>query len=107
MFISSLANQINSNLDNIVVGAYLGSSEVAVYSVALTIFGMFSQIGSAVSGVMLPKVTGLLREKDNNIENYVVKIGRIQFMHYRSGSWSIYCSRQIFYFCLDGRQPYI
>lgn len=80
MFISSLANQVNSNLDNIVVGAYLGSSEVAVYSVALTIFGMFSQIGSAVSGVMLPKVTGLLREKDNNIENYVVKIGRIQFM---------------------------
>ena len=47
MFISSLANQVNSNLDNIVVGAYLGSSEVAVYSVALTIFGMFSQIGSA------------------------------------------------------------
>ena len=25
-------------------------------------------------------MTGLLREKDNNIENYVVKIGRIQFM---------------------------
>ncbi len=80
MFISSLVNQVNSNLDNIVVGACLGSSEVAVYSAALTIFGMFSQIGSAVSGVLLPKVTGFLRQKDNNIEDYVVKIGRIQFM---------------------------
>lgn len=80
MFISSLVNQVNSNLDNIVVGAYLGSAEVTVYSAALTIFSMFSQIGSAVSGVLLPKVTGLLRQKDNNIEDYVVKIGRIQFI---------------------------
>ena len=51
-----------------------------MYSAALTIFSMFSQIGSAVSGVLLPKVTGLLRQKDNNIEDYVVKIGRIQFI---------------------------
>jgi O-antigen/teichoic acid export membrane protein len=80
MLIASLVNQVNSNLDNIVVGAYLGSVEVAVYSTALTIFNMFSQIGSSVSSVMLPKVISLLKCGDVIIEDYVVKIGRIQFM---------------------------
>lgn len=80
MLISSLVNQVNSNLGNIVVGAFLGSVEVTIYSTALTIFNMFSQIGSSVSSVMLPRVTGLLKCENVNIEDYVVKIGRIQFM---------------------------
>ncbi|PWM20829.1 MAG: hypothetical protein DBX97_03055 [Collinsella tanakaei] len=80
MLIASFVSQINAELGNVFIGAYFGAVEVAIYSTALTIYMMFAQIGSAVSGVMLPKVTKLLKQENSHIEEYVIKVGRIQFM---------------------------
>lgn len=83
MFITSVASQVNSNLDNVVVGAILGSSAVAVYSMALLIFAMFQQLSTAISGVMLPSVTNALVNDDerySNTQALIVRAGRVQFM---------------------------
>lgn len=82
MFATTIISQINGNLDNVIIGAVIGASAVTVYSMGLTIFGMYEQISTSVSGVMLPSVSNLLQEEDGlkKAENLVIKAGRIQFI---------------------------
>ena len=81
LFITTIAAQINNNLDNVVIGAIRGSALVAVYSMGLLIFGMFEQLSTSLSGVMLPTVTNVLKNDSNGteIQKTVIGIGRIQF----------------------------
>ncbi len=82
LFLTTIAAQINNNLDNVVIGAIRGASFVAVYSMGLLIFGMFEQLSTAISGVMLPTVTDIINKPDGNreIQKTVTGVGRIQFM---------------------------
>lgn len=82
MFLTSIAAQVNNNLDNVFIGALCGPASVTVYSFGLIIFGMFEQLSTSISGVMLPTMSSLLVEKDGMIQakNLVVRAGRIQFM---------------------------
>lgn len=82
LFLTSIAAQINNNLDNVVIGAILGSGAVAVYSIGLLIFGMFEHLSTAISGIMLPTVTNVLKQEDssNKIQSLIIQVGRIQFM---------------------------
>ncbi|MBR4287214.1 MAG: oligosaccharide flippase family protein [Clostridia bacterium] len=82
LFVTTIAAQINNNLDNVVIGAIKGSELVAIYSMGLLIFGMFEQLSTSLSGVMLPTVTNVLKNDTNGkeIQNTIVSIGRIQFM---------------------------
>lgn len=81
IFITTIGAQINNNLDNVVIGAFKGASPVAVYSMALLIFGMFEQLSTSISGVMLPTVTNILKQEDgiNKVQKTIVSAGRIQF----------------------------
>ncbi len=81
MFVQSLTAQINTNLDNVLIGSLIGAVAVSVYSFGLTIFGMFQQLSCAISGVMLPTVTDELAKGTDNrgMENLVIQAGRIQF----------------------------
>lgn len=82
LFVTTIAAQINNNLDNVVIGAIKGPAPVTVYSMGLLIFGMFEQLSTSLSGVMLPTVTNLLKrdESGKEVQNTIVQIGRIQFM---------------------------
>lgn len=82
MFLTSIAAQVNNNLDNVIIGAISGPALVTVYSMGLLIFGMYENLSTAVSGVMLPTVTNLLEEEDSGekLLRMIVKVGRIQFL---------------------------
>ncbi len=82
LFITTIAAQINNNLDNVVIGAIRGSELVAIYSMGLLIFSMFEQLSTSLSGVMLPTVTNVLKNDSDGseIQNTIINIGRIQFM---------------------------
>ena len=83
MFLTMVVNQINGNLDNVAIGATLGAESVAIYSYGLLIFGMFQQISCSISGVMLPTVTNILVNDDNDYtktKDTIVNVGRIQFL---------------------------
>ena len=81
MFLTSIAAQVNNNLDNVIVGAISGPDFVTVYSIGLLIFAMYENLSTAVSGVMLPTVANILEEDDADIkiQNLIVKVGRVQF----------------------------
>lgn len=82
LFLTTIAAQINNNLDNVVIGAIKGASFVAVYSMGLLIFGMFEQLSTAISGVMLPTVTDIISRPDGSreVQKTIIGVGRIQFM---------------------------
>lgn len=80
MFITALANQMNGNLDSIAIGAFMTSTDVAVYSIAIVLFGMFEQIACSISGLLLPKVSFIVKDGLDKARDYVVSIGRIQFI---------------------------
>ena len=82
MFLTSIAAQVNNNLDNVIIGAISGPELVTVYSMGLLIFGMYENLSTSVSGVMLPTVTNILEEDKSgtSIQQFVVKAGRIQFL---------------------------
>lgn len=82
LFLTSIAAQINNNLDNVIIGAVSGPNLVTVYSMGLLIFGMFEHLSTAISGVMLPTVTNILNEKDGmqRVQRTIIQAGRVQFL---------------------------
>ena len=82
MFIQSLAVQFSGNLDNMVIGAVIGSSAVAVYSVGLQLFNMYEQFAMAFSDLMLPSVSRQIADGATNkeLEDTVIKVGRLEFI---------------------------
>lgn len=81
LFVQSLIIQFNGNVDNMVIGAVIGTSAVTIYSFAIQIFGMYEQCATSVSGVILPSVTKVIYSGAGpcELENLVVKYGRVQW----------------------------
>lgn len=81
LFVQSLIIQFNGNVDNMVIGAVIGTSAVTVYSFAIQIFNMYEQCATSVSGVILPSVTKVVFSgaEPKELENLVVKYGRAQW----------------------------
>ncbi len=82
LFVQSVIIQFNGNVDNIVIGAVLGTTSVTVYSFALQIFSMFETCATSVSGVILPTITNQIFSgaTPKELEATVVKFGRVQWM---------------------------
>lgn len=83
MFLGTLVDQVNGNISNILVGAFVGAAAVTVYSMAVLIFNMYMNLSTAISGVMLPTVTMSLSNDDEKYTKtlgIVVNVGRIQFL---------------------------
>lgn len=80
-FLQSIINQFNGNLDNMIIGSFLGTVAVSIYSIGLTFFTMFSSLASAISSLMLPTVTNIIHSGASNetLEDEVIKVGRFQF----------------------------
>ena len=58
LFIVALGSQISFNVDNVVVGAYLGTAAVAVYSVATRLSEYQRRVCDQFSGMLFPLVVG-------------------------------------------------
>lgn len=82
IFLTTIAAQVNNNLDNVIIGAFLGADKVTVYSFGLVIFGMFEQLSTAISGVALPTVSKIITEENwrQKTQDFVIKMGRVQFI---------------------------
>lgn len=81
LFIQTLIIQFNGNIDNMVIGAVMGATSVAVYSFALQIFGAYEQCATAISGVVLPTVTNQIYSgaTSKDLEKTIVKLGKVQW----------------------------
>lgn len=59
LFVVGLGSQISFNVDNLVVGAYLGTAAVAVYVVAARVGEYQRRVCDQFSGMLFPVVVGL------------------------------------------------
>ena len=82
IFLNSIMDKINWSLDQFVLGIYSGSVTVAIYAVAGNLNSMYLNFSTAISGVLLPKVTKMQEEKATNKEftDIFIKTGRIQYI---------------------------
>lgn len=82
LFVQSIIIQFNGNIDNIVIGAVIGTSAVTVYSFAIQIFNMYETCATSISGVVLPTVTEQVYSgaTTSELEKTVEKFGRIQWI---------------------------
>lgn len=82
IFLNSIMDKINWSLDQFVLGIYSGSVTVAIYSVASQLNQMYINFSTAISGVLLPKVTKMENDNasDEEFTDIFIKTGRIQYI---------------------------
>ena len=81
IFLNSVIDQINWNVDKFLLGMYKGTKTVAVYDVAAQINSFFINISTVVSSVFIPRVNRISVEENSNekFTDLFIKVGRIQF----------------------------
>lgn len=82
IFLQAIINQVNSNLDNFILGIMVDTKTVAMYSIALTVYTTYGGITTVVSGVFAPKATRMIVNgaTAEDLTNLVSRTGRYQFM---------------------------
>ena len=82
IFLNVIMDRIYWNTGQFVLGAFVGTTAVAVFAVAIQLENMYMQFSTAIAGVFLPKVTGMVARNDNRkeISNLFIRTGRIQYI---------------------------
>lgn len=82
IFLSVIVDKVNWSVDQFVLGAVSGTIAVSVYSVASQINTLFINLSTAISGVLLPKMSKMVSENATSEEltNEFIKVGRIQWL---------------------------
>lgn len=80
--VSQVVEIINCNVDNFLLGRYMGVIPIAVYGVASQINSLYMQLSTAVSSIFSPQVNQIVARTNDNLEldNLFIKVGRIQFI---------------------------
>ena len=82
IFLNMIFTQINHTIDKFLLGRYMSTVAVAVYSVADNLYNMYSQVSTAISGVFIPKINFLVAEGNNDeqLTDLMIRVGRVQFI---------------------------
>lgn len=82
IFINIVVDKVNWSLDQFILGAVCGTVAVSIYSVASQLNTLFVNLSSAISGVLLPKVSKMVAKKatPDELTSEMIKVGRIQWL---------------------------
>ena len=81
IFLNQVIDKVNWSVDQFILGAVSGTVAVSVYSIAAQLNNMFMAFSTAISGVLLPRVTAMEERKASNEEftDIFIRTGRIQY----------------------------
>lgn len=81
VFAVSLIDQVFWKTNQIILGIISGTNAVAVYSIASLIYMNYMALSTAISGVYLPHVTGMVAKKEpvEKLSELFIQIGRWQY----------------------------
>lgn len=81
IFLNTIIDKITWSTDQFVLGAVSGTIQVAIYSTATQLNNMYLNFSTAISGVLLPRVTKMEEAKasDEEFSSIFIKTGRIQY----------------------------
>ena len=79
-FLNCIMDRIYWSTGQFVLGSLVGTAAVAVYSVAITLFHMYTTFSNAISGVLLPRVTSMVANEasTSQISDLFIRTGRLQ-----------------------------
>lgn len=82
IFLNAIMDRIYWSTGQFVLGVYKGSVAIAVYAVAVQLLNMYMLCSTAITGVLLPKVTAMVVKGNNEkeISDLFIKVGRIQYI---------------------------
>ena len=81
-----VVDQINNSIDKVLLGRFIGTTPVAVYSVGMSLYSYYMTISKSVSGVFTPRIHTLYNATANpqqryrDINDLFIRVGRIQFL---------------------------
>ena len=81
LFLNQIIDQVNWGVDNILLGWFWGTAEVAVYGLASRINGLYLGFSTAVSSVFAPRINRIAAEPehaDERLNALMIRVGRIQ-----------------------------
>jgi len=85
--VNMIVDQINSNMGKFLLGRYVGTEAVAVYSVGYTLYQCYMMFSTSISGVFSPRIhrivnttKTMLSEQKKQLSDLFIKVGRIQFI---------------------------
>lgn len=81
LFIGTIVDKVNWSVDNFVLGAVSGTVAVSIYSVAATLNHLFINLSTAISSVLLPKISKMVAKnaKPSELTAEFIKVGRLQY----------------------------
>ena len=82
VFIGSIVDMLFWATDKIILGMLSGSVAVAIYNVGSTFNNMVMNLSTSISGVLTPRVTGMVVKETPKVElsNLFIRVGRLQFI---------------------------
>ena len=82
VFVGSIVDMLFWATDKVLLGMMAGSVAVAVYNVGGTFNNMVMSLATSISGVLVPKITGMVVNDADKSEwtSLFIKVGRIQFL---------------------------
>jgi len=78
VFLIMIVDRLYWSTGQIILGAFVGTSAVAVFAIAIQFKNYFSTFSTAISTVFLPKMASLTSTSEFN--HYFIKVGRSQFL---------------------------
>ena len=82
IFLGVIVDKANWSVDQFILGSVAGTVSVSLYSTAATINHLFINLSTAISSVLLPKVSKMIAKKasDEEMTNEFIKVGRLQYL---------------------------
>lgn len=81
IFLNIIIDRIYWGTDRIIIGKYIGTSAIGIYSVASIFNQVYRNLSTAISGVLFPKINILVVENRlKDLSDLFIKIGRIQYI---------------------------
>lgn len=82
IFLNAIVDKIYWGTGQFILGIVSGTIQVAIYAIAMQFMNMYMQFSSAISGVLLPKVTMMVANGATNKEltSLMIRIGRLQYI---------------------------
>lgn len=82
IFLSIIMGKIYWNTGQFVLGAFVGTTAVAVFAIAIQLHGMYDMFSTAISSVFLPKITAMVVKHNDckAISDLFIRMGRLQYI---------------------------
>lgn len=85
--INIVVDQINWNIDKLLLARFIGTAEVAVYSVGFTLYSYYMNFSTTLKGLFTPRIHKIVNETQENLPRQrleltelFTRVGRLQFL---------------------------